>query len=297
MNGDIFLHVSVLLSETIDFLRVRPDGLYLDATFGGGGHSEEVLKRLGPGGRLVSTDCDPQAVERAEEKFKGDPRVKVFPARFSELFEILMKENLMPLDGIVADLGISSFQLADPSTGIGFMEEGPLDMRMDPRLSQTAADLIEESMEKELADLIYQLGEERHSRRLAHMIVMSREEAPINTTTRLKLIAERAIGRFYRRGGIHPATRLFQALRIAVNREMEELDSLLESLPGILKPAGRAAIISFHSLEDRKVKQKFAALKKEGWNLMTKKPVTPSEDEVKQNPRSRSAKLRVIEKD
>ena len=290
------MHVSVLPSESIELLHVRSDGLYVDATAGAGGHSEEILKRLGPQGRLTTVDCDPQAVKGVKEKFGGDSRVKIFHARFSELFEILSREKLVPLDGILADLGISSLQLADPSMGIGFMQEGPLDMRMDPRRDKTAADLIAELTEKELADLIYQLGEERHSRRLARMIVMSREKDPINTTTQLRLIAERAIGPFYRKGRIHPATRLFQALRLAVNRELEELDILLESIPELLAPGGRAAIISFHSLEDRKVKQKFVALKKEGWNLITKKPVTPSDEEVRSNPRSRSAKLRVIER-
>ncbi|MBI2340578.1 MAG: 16S rRNA (cytosine(1402)-N(4))-methyltransferase RsmH [Deltaproteobacteria bacterium] len=301
------MHVSVLLHETIELLRIRPDGLYLDATAGGGGHAEAILRRLGAGGRLVVADCDPQAVEGVKEKFGNDPRVQIFHARFSELFEILTEKKLTPVDGMMADLGVSSLQLADPARGIGFMpagglrqggtwSRGPLDMRMDPRLSQTADDLIATSTEKELADLIYQLGGERRSRRLARMIVMSREKGPLHTTEQLRLIAERALGPFYRRQKIHPATRLFLALRIAVNREMEELDSLLESIPKVLRPGGRAAVISFHSLEDRKVKQKFLALRTEGWNPVTKKPVTPSVEEIKNNPRSRSAKLRVIEK-
>lgn len=290
------MHVAVLLNETIELLRIRPGGIYLDATAGGGGHSGGILGELNDNGCLVAADCDPQALKRVGEKFREDARVTLFQARFSELFEILKEKNLTPLDGVVADLGLSSLQLADPLLGIGFMNEGPLDMRMDPRLEKTAADLIEESTEKELADLIYRFGEERRSRRLARAIFRAQDAEAIRTTGQLRQIAERAIGKFYRRGGIHPATRLFQALRIAVNREMEELDSLLESIPKMLKPGGRAAIISFHSLEDRKVKQKFVALKKEGWNLITKKPVVPSEEEVKNNPRSRSAKLRVIEK-
>lgn len=290
------MHTPVLIREVVDLLKVDPGGTYLDATAGGGGHASELLKKLKADGQLVLSDRDPEACERLKIRFGSDHCCRVITARFSELFEILNREGLIPLNGLLADLGLSSDQLSNNERGFSFQHEGPLDMRMDPRIEMDASDLISRLGIKELSDLIFRLGEEHHSRKIARAIKERFGGKTFSTTGELRKLAEEVLGPFYRRQRIHPATRLFQALRIAVNRELEELDELLRIIPDVLTPGGRAVIISFHSLEDRIVKRTFQFLKKEGWNLITKKPVVPSREEKRSNPRSRSAKLRVIEK-
>ncbi len=286
------MHQSVLLQEAVDALSVRPGGRYLDVTAGGGGHSREILAR---GGTLVSADRDPEVVSRLSKEWSHISQVQVLESRFSELLEKI--KNELPFDGVLADLGFSSLQMDEPTRGLSFMKEGPLDMRLDPRLEWSAADYLRDLTTEELADCFYRYGEERGARRLARAIVKQREQQAFETTADLKNLAERVLRPFYSpRQKIHPATRSFQALRILVNREVDELKSLLVALPQLLAPQGRAVVISFHSLEDRMVKQCFVGLKQEGWKVLTKKPVIPSQKEIDQNPRSRSAKMRVIQK-
>ncbi len=294
-------HTSVLLKESLSLLAIREDGLYLDVTGGGGGHSEALLNQLGVKGRLIIADCDEVTVDRLKEKFLGEKRCEVIRSRFSEIASMLANRKITSVDGIIADLGVSSLELDDAARGLSFLREGPLDMRLDHRLEVTAADLLETSTEKELADFFYFFGEERFSRRMARAVVADRTSKKFSTTLDLAGLAERVLGSAYRRSRqsrqkIHPATRIFQALRIAVNHEMVELESLLALIPKIVAPQGRAAIISFHSLEDRLVKRSFVSLKAEGWNVLTKKPLVPTEEEMTKNPRSRSAKLRGIER-
>lgn len=291
-------HTSVLLEESLQFLNVHPEGIYLDVTGGGGGHSEAILKKLGPQGKLVIADCDEPTVESLQKKFGQEKRCRVIRSRFSELEKELVAEGVLEIDGLIADLGVSSLELDDARRGLSFLREGPLDMRLDHRLEETAADYLGSLTEKELADCFYQFGEERHSRRIARAIVNDREVKPFVTTQDMAGLADRVLGSLYRRSRqkIHPATRIFQALRILVNREMDELESLLALIPRMVALKGRAVMISFHSLEDRMVKRSFLSLKQEGWNVLTKKPLVPTEDEMKENPRSRSAKLRAIER-
>ncbi len=290
------MHVTVLLEELIDQVMTDPKGLYVDATGGAGGHAAYSLEKLDSVGKLFILDCDPIACDLLKERFEKDKRVVVKKARFSSVRQILDDEGISSIDGLWVDLGISSNQLDDPKRGIGFLTEGVLDMRMDPAIVDTAADLVNDLREDDLANLIFNFGEERLSRRLARDIVKARTEKRLETVAELRNIAEKSLGRFYRKQKIHPATRLFQALRLGVNRELEELDCLLGVLPGLLKRGGRAGIISFHSLEDRKVKHVFRDWGQKGFLVKTKRPICPSESEVANNPRSRSAKLRVIER-
>lgn len=289
-------HVSVLLPEVIEGLNIDPEGTYWDATAGGGGHAAAILEKLGLKGRLVLTDYDSVAADRVREKFKGDHRVSVFHARFSEAPQILRANGFLPLDGILADLGISSFQLDESEKGISFQLDGPLDMRLDARLEESAADIIAESTADELADLFFQYGGERQSRKIARAIVMDRAKKPFLTTADLSGLAERVLGPFYRKTRIHPATKIFQALRIRVNGELDELSGLLEVIPELTALGARVALISFHSLEDRAIKNRFLELSRGDFSRVTKKPVIPTDIELEQNPRSRSAKLRVIER-
>ncbi|HBF11925.1 MAG TPA: 16S rRNA (cytosine(1402)-N(4))-methyltransferase [Deltaproteobacteria bacterium] len=290
------MHISVLLKETIQALQVRPDGVYLDATGGMGGHARELVQNLGKNGRLYVADADWRTVEKLEDIFKGDARVCVLHARFSELGALLQKKTMEPVDGLVADLGFSSFQLESAEYGFSFKETAPLDMRLDVRRERSALDLIDDLSAEELANLFYTLGEERYSRKIAVALKHDYLQGTIHSTADLRGLCERVLGRWYRGQKIHPATRVFQALRIAVNHEVQELEALLKALPSLLKKGGRAAIISFHSLEDRRVKIFFREMAKGDWKVITKKPVTPSEEEIGNNPRSRSAKLRIIER-
>jgi 16S rRNA (cytosine1402-N4)-methyltransferase len=299
-------HVSVLLKEAIDFLAVRRGGIYIDATVGLGGHSLEIAKRLGAAGRLIGFDKDPKALEIAEgvvgrtshvarEAAEGWPKIELIHASFADLAHDARRETHDDFDGILADLGVSSLQFGDPARGFSFQAEGPLDMRMNPMSEPTAEQVVNQFDERELADLIYEFGEERRSRRIARAIVRSR---PILTTAQLAAVistAARPMNQAERK--IHPATRTFQALRIFVNRELDDLRKLLEAVPLLLKPGGRLVVISFHSLEDRIVKDAMREGAKLGqYKLLTKKPVTASEDEIDRNPRSRSAKLRAAER-
>ncbi len=293
-------HVSVLLQEAIDFLAVKRGGTYIDATLGAGGHSYEIARRLGAAGHLIGFDKDPVALEIARKRLSQPPpdlladwpQVTLLHASFAEIGERVAPDSA---DGLLADLGLSSLQLADAQRGFSFQAEGPLDMRMDPHAGRTADQVVNRMDERELADLIYEFGEERRSRRIARAIVRSR---PIRTTAHLAQVisaAARPMNPADRR--IHPATRTFQAIRIHVNRELDELEALLHSAPRVLKPGGRLVLISFHSLEDRRVKDSLRDRAKQGlYRLLTRKPVTATEEEIDRNPRSRSAKLRAAEK-
>jgi 16S rRNA (cytosine1402-N4)-methyltransferase len=261
----------------------------VDGTVGLGGHAAELLRASAPGGRLLGMDRDSETLELARARLAGfGERVRLESGHFQDIPERLGGEQA---DGILLDLGISSAQLDDPDRGFSFQTDGPLDMRMDRRAGETAADVVNEMPEVELANLIYAYGEERGSRRIARAIVRARDRALLRTTAELADIVRRAAPPSRRRG-FHPATRTFQALRIHVNRELEGLGEALERIAGCLGPAGRLAVIAFHSLEDRVVKTTFRELARRGWTLLTKKPIRPSETETRQNPRARSARLR-----
>ena len=291
-------HVSVLLKEAIDFLGIRRGGTYIDATVGLGGHSYEIAKRLGAPGHLIGLDKDSHALEVARHRLqppaelqKDWPQVTLMQGSFAQ---IGMRVPPASADGLLADLGVSSMQLGDASRGFSFQAEGALDMRMDPQAELTAEQVVNRLDEKTLADVIYEFGEERRSRRIARAIVRSR---PIRTTTDLVDVISAAARSMNPR--IHPATRTFQAIRIFVNRELDDLQALLDetAAPKVLRSGGRLVIISFHSLEDRIVKDALRQGVGTGrYRLLTKKPVTPTETEIAANPRSRSAKLRVAEK-
>jgi len=303
-------HVPVLLKEAIDFLAVKRGGTYLDATVGLGGHSYEIAKRLGAPGHLIGFDKDPNALAVAAARLavrsspfavRGDGRVSsdeppdwpLVTLIHGSFAEVANSEQRTAYDGILADLGVSSLQLSDAARGFSFQAEGPLDMRMNPMSGETAEQVVNHIDERELADVIYEFGEERRSRRIARAIVRSR---PIRTTKQLVEVVS-AAARSMKHERIHPATRTFQALRIFVNRELDDLKALMEAAPRVLKPGGRLVVISFHSLEDRIVKDAMrAGAKDEYFRLLTKKPVTASEDEIERNPRSRSAKMRAAER-
>jgi 16S rRNA (cytosine1402-N4)-methyltransferase len=282
-------HVSVLFQEVIEYLAPHDGGHYIDATVGAGGHAAGILEASAPTGRLLGLDADPAALSLAATNLAafGD-RATLIHSNFERLREVAAAKGFLPADGIVLDLGLSSMQLADAARGFSFQSDGALDMRFNPEEPTTAADLVNELDEKELADLIFEHGEEHASRRIARALVNAR---PINTAAQLAQVIERAIGR---RGKLHPATRTFQALRIQVNREIEVLQNVLPQIVETLAPRGRVAIISFHSVEDRIVKNFFRG--SEDLIVLTKHPVRPAHDEIVLNPRSRSAKLRVAEK-
>jgi 16S rRNA (cytosine1402-N4)-methyltransferase len=287
-------HVPVLLAEVLELLAVRPGGLWVDGTVGLGGHAEAVLRATAPDGRMLGLDRDTETLARARERLRAHgARVRLEPGDYREIPERLAGERA---DGILLDLGVSSAQLDDPERGMSFQADGPLDMRLDRRGGETAADVVNHLPEKELADLIYAYGEERASRRIARAIVRARERAPIRTTGELAEIVRRAAPRSGRRG-LHPATRTFQALRIHVNRELDGLGDALARIAGSLAPRGRMAVIAFHSLEDRAVKTTFRDLSRGGYALLTRKPVRPSEAETRSNPRARSARLRAVRRE
>jgi 16S rRNA (cytosine1402-N4)-methyltransferase len=279
-----------MLPESLEYLAIRPGGIYLDATAGLGGHTGAIARLLTTG-KVLSCDRDPESLKYARQNtLDVSQQIQFFHSRFSSLDQTVEHAGFGKVDGLLADLGVSRFQLTDAARGFSFMTEGPLDMRMDQTRGESADDLVNQSAEKALADWIYQLGEERRARKIARAIVRSR---PIRSTLHLAGVVERAV---HRTGPIHPATRTFMALRILVNREREELDSLLEIAPGLIRSGGRLVVISFMSSEDRKVKEKFRSLAKEGvGTILTKRPLAPSEGEVRRNPPSRSAKLRAME--
>jgi 16S rRNA (cytosine1402-N4)-methyltransferase len=295
-------HVPVLLHEAIDFLRVRPNGTYVDCTLGFAGHSEAIVRRLGPEGHLIGFDRDPEAMELAkarldsvrEELGSRAPKITLIGEAFSSIGKHVKPASL---DGLLADFGVSSLQLDEAHRGFSFQADGPLDMRMDTRSGPTAEQVVNEMNERELANLIYEYGEERRSRTVARAIVRGR---PVTTTGQLARIVASAVPAMkhgQKHGHIHPATRTFQALRIYVNRELDEIRDLLEAAPRLLKPSARLAVISFHSLEDRIAKDSLREGAHKGiWEVLTRKPVTASEEEIDRNPRSRSAKMRAAER-
>jgi 16S rRNA (cytosine1402-N4)-methyltransferase len=284
------MHVSVMLAECLEYLALKPDGVYLDATCGLGGHTGAIARRLTTG-VVLACDRDRESLEKARAATVDcADRIRFHQSLFSQLAAVLTKEKIPQLDGLLVDLGISRYQLTEGERGFSLMSDGPLDMRMSRDAEGTAADLTNFTPEKELANLIYEYGEERRSRQIARAIVRAR---PIQTTAQLAKLIEGAVPRT---GKIHPATQTFMALRIVVNREFEELDALLHSIPNLVKPGGRVVMLTFHSLEDRKVKHAFQAMAKEGRaKLLTKHVVKPGEQETRDNPPSRSAKLRAVE--
>lgn len=285
------VHRPVLLNEVLAWLAPREGSIIVDGTVGAGGHASALGKEVGPTGRVIGLDRDPQMLALAAEATRGLP-VTLVHAAYSALEDVLAAEGIELVDGVLLDLGLSSDQLRWTHRGFSFAATGPLDMRFDPEDGESAADLVNSLNAEELARLFFEYGEERHSRRIARRIVEARRIEPITTTERLADIVRRSIpGKW---GPIDPATRVFQALRIAVNDELAHLDAVLELLPDVLKPGGRAAVISFHSLEDRRVKRAFRDDPR--WKVLTRKPVTASAEETASNPRSRSAKLRVAER-
>lgn len=287
-------HRPVLVEEVLRQLEPRPDGVVVDATLGAGGHAEAILEASSPSGRLLGLDRDEGALAVARERLHrfGD-RVRLRQGSFADLSEHLDREGFTKVNAVVADLGLSSAQLDDGERGFAFSAEGPLDMRFDRSAGETAAELINRLDEKELADVIFNFGEERKSRAIARRIVQRR---PIDTTAELRRAVHSVLGPA-RRGGIDPATRTFQALRIAVNHELEALDAFLQSAAERLAPGGRLVVISYHSLEDRAVKWAFREKKdSESFRVLTRKPVRAGEDEIAQNRRARSAKLRALER-
>lgn len=303
-----FVHRPVLYQEVLTALQPRSRGHYIDGTLGLGGHASGILQACAPDGRLLGLDVDAQALEQARQKLAafGDRAVLVHGS-YAELDRHLAAIEWQHVDGILLDLGASSLQFDDRARGFSFQQEGPLDMRFDPQLTLTAADIVNDWPEEELADVLYEYGEERQSRKVARAIVKAR---PLATTTDLASVVAKSLGG--RRGGIHPATRTFQGLRIAVNRELDSVETALPKAVAVLRPGGRLAVISFHSLEDRLVKQ---FMRRESQDCIcppeqlvctcghkatikevTRKPVQPGEEEISANPRARSARLRVAEK-
>ncbi len=288
-----FVHRAVMTDEVVAALAPRPEGIYLDVTLGAGGHTRALLGC--EAARVVALDRDPHAIHAAEA-WSGSygARLTIVHASFGRAREVLSSLGLAAVDGVCADLGVSSPQLEEGSRGMTFRREGPLDMRMDPTSGETARDLLARVREEELADILFRFGEEHRSRRIARSIKRSLGDGDLHTTLDLRRAIVRAVGPV-RVGGIDPATRTFQALRIAVNRELDELTALLQSMPDILAPGGVAAVLSFHSLEDRLVKRAFAD--RATWSPLTKKPLMASDEETAFNPRARSAKLRAARRE
>ncbi len=306
-------HIPVMLGPVIEILHCRPDGFYVDATVGGGGYTRAMLDRSAPEGVVLGLDWDEEAIGRARERLGAyGERLILEKADFADIRRALREHRIDSVDGIAADLGVSSFQLDDSTRGFSFTHEGPLDMRMNRDLNVTAEDLVNSLSERELADLIYRYGDERLSRRIARLIVAQRAKGRITGTRELAELVRRAVPSSKDSARIHPATRTFQALRIAVNGELDSLEVFLSEALDMLKPGGRLCVVAFHSLEDRIVKEAF-----KGWakscrcprefpactcggkplvRLLTKKALRPSPDEAERNPRARSARLRAVEK-
>lgn len=305
------MHVPVLLRETLEGLNLKAGDVVLDGTVGGGGHAEAILARVGPQGFLVGLDRDAGALARVAERLSATGgRFVLEQEDFAEMKKAVQRHGIERVNGLLLDLGMSSDQLDDASRGFSFQQDGPLDMRLDPSQGPTAAEWLAEAGEAELADALWRLGEERAARRIARMIVLERGREPLRTTGRLAELVSRAKGG--RRGRIHPATQTFQALRMVVNHELESLENALADAPALLAPGGRMAVISFHSLEDRMVKRQLGRHQGTWESLpaggrrwvgerplcrwITRKPVTASTEEIAANPRSRSAKLRILER-
>ncbi len=302
MSDRVERHVPVLLQDAIQYLSVQPGGTYVDATLGFAGHSSAISRAIGSKGKLIAFDRDPEAIHIAQGKLEAlrqelgaaMPELILHDVEFSQAVDRLLPGSV---DGLLADFGVSSMQLDQAHRGFSFQAEGPLEMRMNPREGITAAQVVNQAGEKELADLIYEFGEERRSRRIARAIVRAR---PITTTAELARIVSVAAPTMKSdrtRHLIHPATRTFQALRIFVNGELNEIQALLAAAPKLLKPGGRLVVISFHSLEDRLVKDSLREGAQSGiYEVLTRKPVTAGEEEIDRNPRARSAKLRAAER-
>ena len=287
------VHVPVLAAEVLDWLNPQPGQIFVDGTLGGGGHTRLLAERVGNEGLVIALDRDPAAHSAAEKVLLGFP-IKLAHANFCELPELLQQLEIPSVHGVLLDLGLSSDQLSDRERGFSFDSDGPLDLRFDPTTGEPAWRLVERLDAQRLADVIYQFGEERLSRRIAARIVEVRRNSQIRTARQLAEIVRRAVPHSRDSQRIDPATRTFQALRIAINDELGALDKSLQKLPDCLLPGGRAAIISFHSLEDRRVKEAFRDDPR--WQVLTRKPVTASEAELAANPRARSAKLRVAQR-
>jgi len=282
-------HISVLVAETLALLQPQPGQIIVDCTVGGGGHTRLLAERVVPGGQVVGLDQDARMLELARPRLADLP-VTLIQRNFEDLLEVLRELGIDRVDAVLADVGFSSDQLADPQRGLSFQHDGPLDMRLDTSRGEPASAMLRRLHEHELADIFWRYGEERHSRRVARKIVETRKKSPLGTTAELADLVRSCVPRS-RGHAIDPATRVFQALRIAVNDELGALERLLDVLPRCLKPGGRAAIISFHSLEDRLVKRAFR--NRDVFAELTRKPVQASAEESARNPRARSAKLRV----
>lgn len=291
-------HVSVLLNETISALNLKPGLVVLDGTVGSGGHSEAILNYITPTGLLIGIDQDEDALQRAGDRLKSfGSAVILRKSNFRDLDQVLRDIKVSEVDAVLLDIGVSKEQISTAERGFSFLNEGPLDMRMDPAHGRSASDLVNQLAESKLADIFYQFGEERHSRSIARWIVEERRKNPFHTTTQLADLIKQKVPARVRFGRIHPATRVFQALRIAVNDELGALTEGLEKAIRAVKSGGRIGVITFHSLEDRIVKHRFQkGAREDELRIITKKPVIPTDDEIERNPNSRSAKLRVAEK-
>ena len=290
MTEPLPVHIPVLLDEIVQWLAPHPGGVFVDGTLGGGGHTRALAERVGPEGLVIALDRDPEAIARAEEGLVGLP-VKLVHGNFCDLPEVLRDLEIAAVDGVVLDLGMSSDQLADIERGFSFSATGPLDLRFDPSRGEPAWRLVNRLSAQHLADVIYRYGEERYSRRIAQEIVEQRRTKPIQTSADLAELVRRCVPAPRHGPRIDPATRTFQALRIAVNEELKALEIALRRIPDCLRHEGRMAVISFHSLEDRRVKEAFRD--DPHWEVLTKKPILPQPREIDENPRSRSAKMRV----
>ena len=308
-----FKHVSVLKNECIEGLQIKSSGTYVDGTFGGGGHAMEIISRLNGNGRFIGIDQDQDAVENGRAKLEPyKEKAQLVRDNFSNIISIMKDLHIVAVDGILLDIGVSSYQLDTGERGFSYMHDAELDMRMDQRNPMTAKRMIAEYSEKELANIIKDYGEERWATRIAQFIVAERKNKPIETTGELVEVIKKAVPKGARKDGPHPAKRTFQALRIAVNNELGILEQAIEDMAGLLASGGRLCIITFHSLEDRIVKQTFHRLehpctcppefpvcvcgKKPSIRVITRKPILPSDEELEFNPRARSAKLRILEK-
>ena len=298
MDGSATEHIPVLADVLVEQIKLPQDAVMVDTTIGQGGHSLLFGKRLGPKGAIIGLDVDTNAIRRAQSVLEGlQCRVILVNSNFSEIADVMRGQGIEKVDFILADLGVCSAQLEDDRMGLSFQRNMPLDMRLDKRLKTTAADIINRADEKTLADLIYKFGEDRASRRIARFIVERRHREPITTTGQLAAIVSSALTKGGQWSKIHPATRTFQALRIAVNGELENLTTLLSSAPSLLGQNGYIAVISFHSLEDRIVKTDFKSNENNGiYRIVTKKPISPLRSEISNNRRARSAKLRIAQK-
>ncbi len=308
-----FKHTSVLLQETVDGLNIRPDGIYVDGTLGGGGHSYEICRRLGEKGSIVGIDQDAAAIEAASNRLKDfGEKVTIVRSNYCDMKSRLQELGICKVDGILLDLGVSSYQLDTAERGFSYREDAPLDMRMDTRQTMTARDIVNDYSQKELCRVIRDYGEDKFAANIAKHIVMARSKAPIETTGQLTEVIRAAIPMKYQKKSGHPAKRTFQAIRIELNRELEVLRDSLDDMIDLLNPGGRLCIITFHSLEDRIVKSAFrknenpctcppdfpvcVCGKVSKGSIVTRKPILPSEEELEYNSRSKSAKLRVFER-